>query len=188
MAESLMKDKTSKTEVRSAGIFAADHQQTNAHAITVLKEKGIKTDHLSQPVTHQLLEWATLVLTMTIQHKQSLIMQFPQYQEKYYTLKEYVSTNDNNVWSELKEAYAKYEHDRTQFIRENEHKYDNNLLDKMVMRKFQSNIDYIQQLEGKGINEDISDPFGGSLSDYQETLAELDTLTSELIEKIKRQS
>lgn len=185
MAEHLIKHKTSEIKTKSAGIFAAYGQQANDHARAVMDERGMDMDHRSQPVDNDLLDWADLVLTMTIQHKQSLIMQFPHYQEKYYTLKEYLTNDDNKVRSDLQKAYAQYEEKRTQFIRENEHLYDNNRLDEMVVEKFQSYIDKIQQLESSIFTGDISDPFGGDISVYRETLAELDKYTSQLIAKIK---
>lgn len=187
MAEFLLKDKLPEAEVKSAGIFATYNQQANEHTVTALNERGIHIDHRSQPVTSNLLEWADLILTMTIQHKQSLIMQFPHYQSKYYTLKEYVSHTDNKVWSELKKSYAEYEKKRAQFIRENERKYDNNRLDQLVIEEFQSDIERIQQLEANVIGDDISDPFGGDVSIYRETLVELDKYISQLITKIQKQ-
>lgn len=183
MAEALLKHKFPDAKVQSAGLFAGGNQQMNQHAMDVLKSRAISLDHRSQPVTNELLNWADLVLTMTTQHKQSLILQYPNYQEKYFTLKEYVSETDKKVWDELKQTYANYEAKRSLFIQENEYKLDNALLDEALATRFQEDIARIRQLEATVINYDISDPFGGELRIYQETLNELDKYISKLIKK-----
>ncbi|MFC2948917.1 low molecular weight protein arginine phosphatase [Virgibacillus sediminis] len=185
MAEALLKRKVPEAEVQSAGIFAGKNQRANANAIRALKEKGVEADHLSQPVVPTLLQWADIVLTMTTQHKQSLIMEYPSFQDKYYTLKEYVSDTDRQVWDRLKKAYADYEEKRSLFIQENERKFDNKVLDRKLREHLREDAEHIQQLEADLINYDISDPFGGDLHVYQETLAEMEKYIDMLAVKIK---
>src|SRR5699024_9417156 len=91
MAEAWLKQRRPDVKVQSAGIFAGCNVRANEHAIQVLKEERIPLDHRSQAGTEKLLQWADIVLAMTTQHKQSLIMQYPDFQDKYFTLKEYVS-------------------------------------------------------------------------------------------------
>lgn len=184
MAEALLKSKMPDAEVKSAGIFAAKNQRSSRHTIEALEKKGIVMNHQSQPVEEKLLNWADIVLTMTTQHKQSLIMQYPGFQDKYYTLKEFVSDSDKNVWDELKKLYAEYETKRSQFVQENQHKLDNMVLDQQLKKHLRYEIERIQQLEGNLINYDISDPFGGNLETYQQTLDELETYIALLIKKI----
>ncbi|MFC4558086.1 low molecular weight protein arginine phosphatase [Virgibacillus kekensis] len=186
MAEALVKHKISGVEVQSAGIFAGRNQRPNNNAIEALQQKGISLDSKSQPVTEKLLHWADLVITMTTQHKQSLILEYPNFQEKYYTLKEYVSDSDKKVWDELKKAYADYEEKRSQFIHNNQHELDNYRLEAEIEKKFRDDIKHIQQLESNLINYDISDPFGGDLRTYQETLDELEKYIDVLDKKIKK--
>lgn len=187
MAEGLLKHKLSGTEVevRSAGIFAGNNQQANEKAIMALAEQDIVLDHRSAIVTSDLLNWADLVLTMTTKHKQSLILDYPDYQDKYFTLKEYVSEADNKIWVTLKEAYADYESARSLFIQDYEHEIDNNLLNTALAERFEEDIIHIQQLEANLISYDISDPFGGEMRVYRETIAELDTYIDLLIDKMK---
>ncbi|SET66117.1 protein-tyrosine phosphatase [Oceanobacillus limi] len=184
MAEALLKHKHPYAEVKSAGIFAGENQRANQHAIEALKQKNIEINHRSQAVKEKLLNWADVVLTMTTQHKQSLIMHFPQYQDKYYTLKEYVSDSDREIWDELKKRYAAYEEKRSLFIQENQHKLDNIVLDQKLQEYLKEDMEQIQQLEKNLINYDISDPFGGSLQTYQHTLDELDKFIDLLVKKI----
>lgn len=186
MAEALLTHKSPHTNVMSAGIFAGQGQQANQTALDALKEKNITLDHRSKSVTDELLEWADLVLTMTTQHKQSLIIQHPDFQDKYFTLKEYVSDSDNEVWNKLKTAYANYEDKRSTFIQENQNKMDQLKLEQQLIANLSEEVKEIKELEAMLINYDISDPFGGSMNVYQETLDELETYIDQLVKKIEK--
>ncbi|MFD2761017.1 low molecular weight protein arginine phosphatase [Lentibacillus juripiscarius] len=175
MAEALLKHRMPGAEVQSAGIFAVKNQRPNDMAVDVLKEKGISMDTASQPVTDELLNWADLVLTMTTQHKQSLILEYPNFQERFYTLKEYVSHADKEIWDELKQRYANYEMKRTSLARKQTDQ---------DRQQLQADWEEIQRLERTLINYDISDPFGGDRSVYAKTLAELETYVDELLKKL----
>lgn len=188
MAEALLKKRMPDAQVQSAGIFAGENQRANQKAIDAVKEYNITMDHLSQPVTDKLLHWADIVLTMTTQHKQSLILEYPNFQNKYFTLKEYVSESDKKVWNEVKKAYADYEDKRSLFIQENQHQLDNVLLDQKLTEHLKEDIEHIKKLEANLINYDISDPFGGELRIYQKTLAELDKYLDLLQKKLEKQS
>ncbi|SEP72871.1 protein-tyrosine phosphatase [Virgibacillus subterraneus] len=184
MAESLIKHKMPDIQVQSAGIFAGKNQRPNNYAIQALLDRGITLDTKSQPVTDKLLHSSDLVITMTTQHKQSLILQHPNFQDKYFTLKEYVSEADKKVWNELKKAYAEFEEKRSQFIHENQHELKNHQLEEELTKHLQDDIEHIQKLEANLINYDISDPFGGDLKTYQDTLRELEKYIDLLHKKI----
>ncbi|MFD1362022.1 low molecular weight protein arginine phosphatase [Lentibacillus salinarum] len=185
MAEALLKDKMPDADVRSAGIFAASHQRPNDHAVEALKRQGVTLDTTSEPVTGELLQWADVVLTMTTQHKQSLIMEYPDFQDKYFTLKEYVSHADHKIWNELKRQYAAYEEKRSQFIQRHQHKMSHTQLDTELQAYLQEDWETIQKLEASLINYDISDPFGGELSVYEQTLEELGKQIDALVKKLR---
>lgn len=184
MAEALVRDKMPGVEVQSAGIFAGKNQRINQFAMNELQKKNIMMNHLSQPVTHKDLHAADLILTMTTQHKQSLIMEYPNFQDKYFTLKEYVSETDKEIWGELKQAYSNFEEKRSIFIQENQHKVDNTKLDQQLVEHLREDVKYIQELEANLINYNISDPFGGDQTTYRETLTELDKYIDLLQKKI----
>lgn len=185
MAEALLKEKMPEINVQSAGIFAGNKQHANQHTLTVLKKENIELNHESQPVTPKLLNWADLVLTMTTQHKQALILSYPDYSETFFTLKEYVTEADREVWEQLKRTYADYEMKRATFVHENQHKFDNTVLDQKIADYLQADIEKIQQLERSLTNHDISDPFGGDLSTYENTLTEMNESINLLVKKIK---
>ncbi|MDE5414687.1 low molecular weight protein arginine phosphatase [Alkalihalobacterium chitinilyticum] len=96
MAEAILKQKISnEIEVQSAGIYAAPGSEASYQAIEVLKERGITSDHRSQQLSEELLDWATIVLTMTANHKQAIVTRFPELQDKVFTLKEFALGEDS---------------------------------------------------------------------------------------------
>lgn len=186
MAEALITEKLPHATVQSAGIFAGANQRANQLASEALNMQGITLDHRSQPVTDKLLHWSDLVLTMTTQHKQSLILEHPKFQDKYFTLKEYVSDSDRENWQELKTAYADYQEKRSAFIQDNQHKIDQITLEQKLTEHLRADLRTIQRLESSLINYDISDPFGGDLKVYQATLRELEMYIDQLVKKIEK--
>lgn len=143
MAAALLKQKMPDLHIKSAGIFAHENSAPNRHAVRALYEYDIQLDHQSSEVNEKLLEWADLVLTMTENHVQSLLLQYPQFEEKYYTLKEYALGADTTKRNKIQPSFGDMEYD-------------------------------------------ISDPFGGSLEVYEETLNELHQYIDLTIEKIKQ--
>jgi protein-tyrosine phosphatase len=133
MAEALLKHVKSsdQLDVRSAGVFAIDGNDASPHAIEALSEKGIHCTHQSSSLSEELVEWATIILTMTNNHKQSVIDLYPHAGRKTYTLVEYIAEDD-------------------------------------VKKR------------------DITDPFGGSLHMYRQTLADLEDLIKKLLYKLEQ--
>lgn len=184
MAEALLKHKVPNAEVQSAGIFAGTNEMANDKAIQALKNHQIDLDHRTQPVTKELLRWADVVLTMATGHKRSLIMDFPEYQEKYYTLKEYVTDSDKKTWNDLTKAYAELEEKRLDLIRKNKHRKSQ--IDQLMQNNFQKEIEHIRSLESEVISYDVSDPFGGDQATYDRTLKELNQNIDKLVLKLQQ--
>lgn len=92
MAEAIFRAKTAGQdfEVRSAGVAAYDGQAASPHASKVLKERGIEHNHSSSRLDAELIEWSDLILTMTANHKQAILMYYPAAANKVHTLREYV--------------------------------------------------------------------------------------------------
>lgn len=100
LAEYLLRHKAGGSmEVKSAGLAAYNGGQIATHVQQLLAEKGIETDHASQNITTELVEWADLILTMTEAHEQQLRMHFPEKEASIYTIKRFVDpqTHDVNV-------------------------------------------------------------------------------------------
>ena len=133
MAEALLRHvkNSDQLDVRSAGVFAVDGNNASTNAIEALSEKGIQCTHQSSSLSEELVEWATIILTMTNNHKQSVIDLYPHAGRKTYTLVEYVAEDDVE-------------------------------------------------------KRDITDPFGGPLHMYRQTLADLEDLIKKLLNKLER--
>ncbi|MFD1852185.1 low molecular weight protein arginine phosphatase [Oceanobacillus bengalensis] len=185
MAEGLLKHKMPEIEVQSAGIYAGENQQANEKAIQVLRKRHISINHRTQAVGRDLLEWAEIVLTMTSGHKRSMMLDFPDYQEKIFTLKEYVAEGDKEIWKEVIQAYANLEEKRLKIVQEQRQKKNQVHFNQIVEDYLQDDINHIRSLESNLINYDISDPFGGDIRTYEATLEELDQYIELLIKKIK---
>lgn len=96
MAEALLKEKSSRVNVKSAGVFAQDKMPANENAVEALREHNIDSVHSSQVITNELLTWAHIVLTMTEGHKQIVEESYPHYKEKVYTLIEYATNPESH--------------------------------------------------------------------------------------------
>ncbi len=96
MAEAILRSKAiDGVSVRSAGIHAVDGQAISKHAKTLILEADMPYTPVSRALTEQDVEWADLILTMTVGHKMTLTYALPEVTEKIYTLKEFVGPNSN---------------------------------------------------------------------------------------------
>jgi protein arginine phosphatase len=179
MAEALLKHKLNEIEVQSAGIFAFSGQDASDGTRQVLKEKGIDINHRSKPLTKELVDWADLILTMTTNHKQSIITQFPNTYDKVHTLKEYADEEQRKIWNDLKAAYSLVEEKRLQYQNEE------NLSEKELETKLEEDLKLIKNLESQLIDPDIPDPYGGNVESYRKTLKEVEKYIELLIEKLE---
>jgi Protein-tyrosine-phosphatase len=88
-------------EVRSAGTDTIDGRRADPLTVCSLREWGIDaTEHRTQSITPELIEWADWVLTATLSHRDKLREWFPEASAKIFTLAEFVgefgSINDPN--------------------------------------------------------------------------------------------
>ncbi|ASB87007.1 low molecular weight protein arginine phosphatase [Bacillus sonorensis] len=101
MAEALFKSAASRKKldvsVKSAGLFAPENGKASLYAVEALFEKNIALNHSSAPLSKEKIEWADLVLTMTEQHKFLARQEYPDDQEKIYTLIEYVMGGNGDI-------------------------------------------------------------------------------------------
>ncbi len=106
MAEAMLMNMVPDYQVKSAGIFANEASTTNGNTVKVLNEHHIKIDHQVQQVTHDLIQWADIVLTMTLNHKQVLVRQYEQHKNKMYTLIEYVGNHKDEQYLDINDPYG----------------------------------------------------------------------------------
>lgn len=92
MAEAILKHKQlQNVDVRSAGIYALEGGNISEHSSSILQEEQIPFQHMTSAVKEENLMWADLILTMTYAHKHMINHMYPNYGEKIFTLKEYVT-------------------------------------------------------------------------------------------------
>jgi protein-tyrosine phosphatase len=90
MAEAILKNKQlTGVKVKSSGIFAINGSDASANAKKVLAENKIEHHHQSNSLKHADVDWASLILTMTLSHKAAIVEIFPEAAQKTYTLKEF---------------------------------------------------------------------------------------------------
>nr|WP_281363420.1 low molecular weight protein arginine phosphatase [Paenibacillus lemnae] len=157
-------------EVRSAGVAAVDGMSISRHAESVLRDQMVDGSFASKPLSRELVQWADLVLALTQSHKQYAIRQFPEAADKVHTLKEYVE-NDEQVIRDVQEL------DRLYVAME-------------LARSLGSDVEHgdrerLIELRQRMPSYDISDPFGGSLEDYEATAAEIRTALFRLLDKLE---
>lgn len=92
--------------VSSAGIAALPGQPAAAHAVETIAAYGASLqDHKSRALDHSLVDGAWLILTMTQDHKESVLRLFPQAQERVYTLGEFAGEPFGRHW-EVPDPYG----------------------------------------------------------------------------------
>ena len=88
--KSLIKVKNLDVEISSAGTCAFDGDSVTNHAEKALKKMGIDiSNHKSTLVHSYLIEKVDLILTMTKDHKETIIRNFPGAKDKVFLLNEY---------------------------------------------------------------------------------------------------
>ncbi len=97
MAQVLLEDLLRKenitkvTEVNSAGVNAMPYQPASINSVETMAEIGVDLNsHASEMLTMDLVDDYDLLLTMTENHKDSIVSTLPILSEKVFTLKEYV--------------------------------------------------------------------------------------------------
>ncbi|MCP1143608.1 low molecular weight protein arginine phosphatase [Lysinibacillus endophyticus] len=92
MAEAILKARNIQgVQVKSAGIYALEGGEISENAKAILAQDQIQFEHITSQVKQQDIEWADLILTMTLAHKNMILQSFPNVQNKTFTLKEYVA-------------------------------------------------------------------------------------------------
>jgi protein-tyrosine-phosphatase len=151
-------------EVKSAGVAAIPGMSISRHAEAVLRDQHIHDPITSSSLDETLTDWADVILTLTQSHKQQVIYRFPSAASKTFVLKEYAAgeLGENN----LKELDALLAEGALRAA------LGQKLDDKDNRR--------IAELRRQMPIYDISDPYGGSREDYEQTAREI----REALEKV----
>lgn len=94
LAKKIIQESPLNIEVISRGISVYFPSSASNYAHVAMKEYDIDLkDHKSKGLESKDMENADLILTMTQGHKHYLLLNFPEYGKKIYTIKEF--TNEN---------------------------------------------------------------------------------------------
>jgi protein-tyrosine-phosphatase len=173
IAERLLADKSRKAgldlQVQSAGVAATGGSPLSEHARALLEQRGIDGKGRSQAVNQPLVDWADVILTMTMNHKNILIQRYSHAVDKIYTLKEYAL------------------HDpETEQLRQETEKLAGELQMKMALGQSIDDEERLRwvELERALPGDDVADPFGGSMSEYEATALEIEALLERAIPRL----
>lgn len=159
-------------EVRSAGVSAADGAAVSRHTGDILRERGASDGvAASSSLKKDTVQWADLILTMTMSHKRMLLERHPEAVDKVYTLMEYAET-DPAVLDRIREKEALLSELQLKMA-----------LGQQVSREERERL---FQLEGETPDYDIPDPFGGSRREYEETAKAIEEAVSRVLQRLKR--
>ncbi|MFC7685829.1 low molecular weight protein arginine phosphatase [Ureibacillus sp. GCM10028918] len=91
MAEAILSNKKlDGVQVKSAGIYALEGGEISENAKAIIEQEQIPYFHITSQVKQEDIEWADIILTMTLAHKNMILLSYPNAQGKTFTLKEYV--------------------------------------------------------------------------------------------------
>jgi len=173
MAEALLKglahEKGLMIAVRSAGISTINGMSVSSNALNSLQRRGIQHQGSSSIVQAEAIEWADLILTMTSGHKRQLLQLYPDVMDKIFTLKEYAYIDDalQVQLLELEQLYSELQMQQ--------------ILGKQITEGQRRRL---VQLENSIPSFDISDPFGGSQTVYDQCSEEIEEAIFKLVDKL----
>lgn len=88
----------SRWEVRSAGVAAGEGMPASAQSVLAMAELGEDlTGHVSQPLTRELVDAASLVVVMTADHAARVRWRYPNSATKVRLLKSFMPTDDGET-------------------------------------------------------------------------------------------
>ena len=91
-------------KVVSAGVAAAHGHSATDHSITAMKKVGIDlADHVSRPLTQDMLDQALAVFTMTETHRALIQISFDRVPEHMHLFREFMNTDGE---SEIPDPYG----------------------------------------------------------------------------------
>lgn len=169
MFEHLSRAHRLRGEVRSAGIAASEGTPMSKHAASVMQGAGCPTDHQSRPLGQADADWADLILTMTQGHKRAILQMFPHTVDKVYTLLEYAWDDPDHmqVRAEWEALMAELQTKQA--------------LGEAVTAEERERLRRLSEQLG---DDDIADPFGGTLEHYKAAADQIRQAVDKLIRKL----
>ncbi|HZW97240.1 MAG: low molecular weight protein arginine phosphatase [Clostridiaceae bacterium] len=105
-------------EAASAGIATWNGMMASLPAIDEMEARGMSLDHhRSRQIDADMIEAADLVLSMTANHKRTLLQQFPEYKDKIFTLGEYAKMPEAEVQDPFGQGAESYLNTANQLVK-----------------------------------------------------------------------
>lgn len=109
----IIKEKGLNMEVYSAGVAVYQGDRASRNSIKAMNNIGIDiSEHQAIQISHELIEDADLILTMSNSHKDFILSSFESSKDKTFTLLEYAYKTDKNVADPFGGNLAMYEKTR----------------------------------------------------------------------------
>lgn len=191
--------------VLSAGLAAVPGAPATPEAVKALEEQGLDlTEHRARGLTPELVEEASLILTMTREHKRRLFSWFPQHQHKIFTLGEYAGEEEYVKLAQKAEDLSSLVGEKEKnFITFHQGELDRLRREYQDLCRRLSRVEQelaswehrireeaaaerqeLAQLERELKSLDIADPIGGNLEDYKQCSRELRSAIGRVLDKL----
>lgn len=96
-----------EVEAASAGIYAANGQPASHKALQVMEKRGLSlSNHRSRRLTPRMIQEASLILGMTEEHKQAVLMVDAAASEKVFSLGEFVADASSDHWQQVPDPFG----------------------------------------------------------------------------------
>ncbi|WP_306795296.1 low molecular weight protein arginine phosphatase [Cohnella sp. GbtcB17] len=162
MAEALLRDWAARTgtemEVRSAGVAAQSGMPISTNAAETLRRTRVALPGASTRLDRADVEWADLILTMTVSHKRAIAERYPHAASKTYTLKEYARQSEALLpdLQEMDRLHAEFQ------------------VALALGKPFpERDKQRLTELSRRAPDLDIADPYGGPLAVYEACAREI---------------
>lgn len=127
--KSIAKEKKLQIDVYSAGISVFEGDGAAKNAIKAMEKIGIDiSEHLANGISRKLVKETDLILTMSISHRDFILLNFPEAVGKTSTLKDYAYKVDKSVADPYGGSLAMYEKTRDEIYQAIEKIIDNGQL------------------------------------------------------------
>jgi protein-tyrosine phosphatase len=195
MAEAIFEQKKVKEnlQAKSAGVHGVDNMPMSEGTRLTLAKRGIMESHQSNALSHELIRWADVILTMTENHKKIVQETYPEASPYIFTLKEFIITDPDKVkkMEELAEHRAQIEQKRTAFLSDNEGKvakynkekevHNQSTMEEELLDLLHPHQAAIDRIEWDLPTLDFPDPFGGGQEIYEELYKEMEQAIEKLL-------
>lgn len=97
-----------QVKVISAGLYASNGEKASPQAVEVMEQRGLSlASHQSRRLTPKMINEAALILGMTDEHKQAVMMLDAAASDKVFALGEYASVPGEKTWRQVPDPFGR---------------------------------------------------------------------------------